>query len=293
MTRSGSGDAPGPGPVQQECGFSVIVPVFNEASVLRAFVDRLRSGLPATGIEVIFACNGCTDSSADLLRAVDDPRFHVLVLGQACKSAAIRAAESIASLLPRFYVDADVLVEGRTLAALAGLLRDERFELVSPRVVYDETGMSSAAARIHRVWHSLPHVVEEGHHYVLGVSKIGRSRWGEFPDLLGDDSFIQSCVPRERCMIVQDMVVTTRPARTFWSFVRVRERWLRGADEMRRSGIEPTRTRGQRRDLLRRSLNGEALDVMAYLAARITASALAVVRSRSAKRWYHDRTTRG
>ncbi len=279
--------------VQDDAGFSVIVPVFNEATSLPRFLEHACDGLPSEHVELIFACNGCTDGSEQILRSVDDPRVRVLVLERPCKAEAIRAAETVAQRFPRFYVDADVLIDGASLVALARPLREEQFELVSPRMAYEESGMSFAARCIHRVWHDLPHVVAEGYHGVLGVSRNGRDRWDEFPILLADDAFIQSQIPASRRRIVPEITVTTRPARTFWSFVCVRERWLRGSIELRRAEVDLPRARGQVGSLAKMALSRQALGVAVYLAARVLAFAKSRVPRRSAGKWYQDKTSRG
>ena len=273
-------------------GFSVIVPVFNEAASLPSFLEHVRDGLPSTNVELIFVCNGCTDGSEQILRSIDDPRVRVLALERPGKAAAIRAAEAFAQRIPRFYVDADVLISGASLAALAEPLRHERFELVSPKMLYDESGMSFAARGIHRVWHALPHVLLEGHHGVLGVSRRGRERWGDFPDLLADDAFIQSRIPTSRRKIVPEITLSTRPARTFWSFVCVRERWLRGNQQLRAKGISVPRTKGQARCLLKMAARGRVVPVTIYLAARAAATAKVRLTGNRAQPWFQDQTSR-
>ena len=60
---------------------TVIVPIHNEAAVLRRSLGGMIEGLPDT-IEILAVCNGCTDESADIARSFA-PRVEVIELDEA------------------------------------------------------------------------------------------------------------------------------------------------------------------------------------------------------------------
>ena len=140
--------------------FSVIVPVHNEAARLGQTVPRLLDELPP-GCEVVYVCNGCTDGSAALLSALVGKRARILEAPEQGKAAAIRCGEEETRLLPRFYVDADVVIGGADLSELARCLEGP-FELVSPRIVLDLRGVGPVMRRICRLSQSLPHARRGG-----------------------------------------------------------------------------------------------------------------------------------
>ena len=62
----------------------------------------------ARQLEIIVACNGCTDETARIARGFDG--VTVLELEQPSKAAALNAGDAAASHWPRLYVDADVQI---------------------------------------------------------------------------------------------------------------------------------------------------------------------------------------
>lgn len=267
--------------------FSVIVPVHNEAGRLRQTVPCLLDGLPP-GCEVIYVCNGCTDGSEALLHALVGMKAWIIQAPQG-KAAAIRYGEGKACLLPRFYVDADVTIGGADLAELSRCLTGP-IELVSPRIVYDLHGVGPAMRRVCRLSQLLPHARYGAFHHVLGVSAAARARWGEFPDLLGDDAFIQSCISAQHKRVVAHVTVTVRPPRTLWSWIQVRSRWQAGHRQMRGLGHAPPHTPNQFRTLVRSLFRpGTRLDALLYVGSVLAARLLSALPQRG---WYSDRTSR-
>ncbi len=269
--------------------FSVIVPVFDEEPVIARTAARLLEGLPETGAEVVWVCNGCSDRSREILERVTGGRFPVLELAQRSKTAAIREGERRVTCFPRFYVDSDVEVTGAALVALARRLSQGSLELVAPRIVLDDTGASRAARAVSAVWSALPHREREGFHHVLGVSEAGRRRWDEMPELLADDAYIAARIPAARRAIVREAEVRVRPPRTLAAWIGVRARWARGHDELKRLGHPVPRTRSQRRALLRmlaspRWTASALVYVFTVLAARVAAGA--------SRGWFRDATSR-
>ncbi len=65
---------------------SVVVPAYNEAPVLGAFLQRTRAALEATGLawEIVFADDGSTDATPSLIAAMHDadPRIGVVTLSR-------------------------------------------------------------------------------------------------------------------------------------------------------------------------------------------------------------------
>ena len=65
---------------------SVVVPAFNEAEVLHSFLARTRAVLEATGLawEIVFADDGSTDPTAEIIRAMHDadPRVALVSLSR-------------------------------------------------------------------------------------------------------------------------------------------------------------------------------------------------------------------
>ena len=102
---------------------SVIVPAYNVAEFLRESVD---SALAQTfrDIEVIVVDDGSTDSSADTLRDLDDPRLRVIRQDHQGSAAARNSGLRLASGELMAFLDADDRWAPRNLERQAAFLRD-------------------------------------------------------------------------------------------------------------------------------------------------------------------------
>lgn len=270
--------------------FSVVVPVYNEETGLAERCAALLDGLPP-GAEVVFVCNGCTDRSEAILRETVGARALILLAPKG-KAAAIRTGERHVTAFPRFYVDADVEIGGADLCRLAQRL-SHGTRLVAPRLRLDLAGASRATRLLYRFAAQLPHWRQGAYHNVLGITEDVRARWGEFPEVIAEDTFIESqVVPGEKA-IVPEVEAVVRPPRRLWPFIMVRTRWLQGERELAARGFAIPRVAGQRAAILRLIMRpGYRVGGMLYLFANIAARLLAPWRPRRPDDWYHDASAR-
>jgi glycosyltransferase involved in cell wall biosynthesis len=171
---------------------SVVIPAHNEAAViqrvLRPLVESARSG----ALEVVVCANGCTDETASLARAFG-PEINVVETATASKVAALNLADEVASVFPRAYVDADVDVDLEVLLLLADTLQDPAGPLVAAPPMRVDASRSSWPVRAHyRIW-EMTDYRQHGHigSGIYALSATGRRRFGEFPDIIADDRFVQ------------------------------------------------------------------------------------------------------
>ena len=270
--------------------FSVVVPVFNELSVLQLSLPALLLELNSHNVELIYVCNGCVDGSATYLRETLGGRGSVIEIAEASKTEALNLGDEAATSFPRFYLDADVIVSVGVFEQLVSALESGRFNLVSPRVLFDKSLSSQIAAMIMGVWECLPHGQTDGFHHLLGLSQQGRQLWGRFPRITGDDAFITSHIPPDRRKVVSEAIVSTWAPRTYWSWIKIRARWARGHRELRELGILEPQTPSQGKALIR--LLGRVSSwpgVLLYLSARSFGSIYNFATFRSRVGWYRDR----
>jgi glycosyltransferase involved in cell wall biosynthesis len=82
-------------------GFSLIIPVHNEAPILEAnakALDRYLASVKGLDYEIILACNGCVDSSVDIAARLEseNPRIRLLVIEGRGLGTAIKEASKAA-----------------------------------------------------------------------------------------------------------------------------------------------------------------------------------------------------
>ena len=210
---------------------SVVIPAFNEEAVIGRCLRALLDGAEPGELEVIVACNGCHDRTAERARSFGPP-VHVIEVPTASKVVALNAADVIATAFPRFYVDADVILPISSVRAIVAEMENPEVLLASPVARTDLAASSLPVRMFYGVWLSLPYnrfMVGTG---VYAMSKIGRSRFLEFPDVIADDGYVRSQFrPRERVAVDTAPVFVTAPA-TLRTLLSVKERSRLGGYEL-------------------------------------------------------------
>jgi glycosyltransferase involved in cell wall biosynthesis len=219
---------------------SVIIPASNEERWIGPCLAALLAGDPVPGgAEVVVVANGCRDATVAVARrqaraaAAAGWGFTVIDLAQGSKPGALNAGDRAARGEMRAYLDADVTVERGVMAALAGALAGPgaRYAGATPRIPPPASRVSRAYARF---WQGLPFARSTAPGYGLfAVNAAGRARWGEFPAIISDDTFVRlQFAPEERVQV---------PDRYDWpmiegfaALVRVRRRQDAGVAELAR-----------------------------------------------------------
>jgi hypothetical protein len=277
---------------------SVVIPAHDEARLIGRGLDGLFGSLCAP-VEVVVACNGCTDDTAGVARGTGHP-LTVIELPVASKAAALRAADAVATTFPRVYLDADVLVGGRAIDALIRHLDRPGALAARPPVVFDTSASSRVVQRYYRARARLPAVM--GSLWGAGIyalSAEGRRRFEEFPPLVADDLYVDGLFRVDEIEVVAtDPVVVIAPRTTSGLLASLR-RVYRGnravAGEVARDGArDRPGTRDTVRDLVRVARRGrrDLVDALVYAALVVVARGVAWRHTRSPDHWERDHTTR-
>ncbi|MDD7971573.1 glycosyltransferase [Roseinatronobacter alkalisoli] len=218
---------------------SVIIPASNEGQYIGTCLKAVLASrpLPQHGLEVVVVANGCRDDTATIAQgftAMAQSRgwsLHVLDLPEGGKIRALNAGEQRASGHIRVYLDADVVVSPDLLAELASALSVDQ-----PRYAAGTAQIPAPAswvtARYARFWQRLPFARMQAAGFGLfAVNAAGRQRWGQFPDIISDDTFVRlQFTPQERMQVNAryDWPMTEGLAR----LVRVRRRQDQGTAQL-------------------------------------------------------------
>jgi len=217
---------------------SVIIPACNEAGYIDACLRALLASEDVP-LQVVVAANGCTDDTAARARAHASDfaarswPFDVLELPAVGKPGALDGADRAAHHPARAYLDADVIVSPPLLAQIARALDGPEARYASGRPVM-APAQSPVTRAYARFWCKLPFVASGVPGFGLyAVNAAGRARWGTFPKVISDDSFVRlSFAPSERILV---------PASYEWpmvegfaKLVKVRRRQDQGVAEIAR-----------------------------------------------------------
>ena len=275
-------------------GASVLIPAHNEADWLPACLDALCAADPVAGpVEVIVVANCCTDDTAELARK-KAPAFEargwalrVLELAQGSKLGALNAGEAAARGAVLVYLDADVLISPPLLAQLAEALVEDapRYASGMPQVTTSGDWVTRHYTRFWQTTGFMTHGVPG--FGVFAMNRTGRGRWGDWPDIISDDTFARlNFRPEERIAV---------PAPYAWPMiegfaplVRVRRRQDIGVAEVEQLFPDLMRNddaHDQMRPFWRRAL-ADPLGALVFVAVRLTIHAPVL---RSANRWVRGR----
>ncbi|MBW3562899.1 MAG: glycosyltransferase [Actinobacteria bacterium] len=226
---------------------SVIVPAHDEERRIGACLSALLDDARAGELEVVVVCNGCTDRTAEIARSFGQA-VTVVETPIASKAHALVQGDRTATRYPRVYVDGDVVLDTAAVRALVGALGEPGILAVSPRPSYELDDVGWLVRSYHRIWQRLPGVrpglVGSG---VYGLSEEGRGRFGRFPDVLGDDLFVQELFEPAERIVVDGAVSKIDSARSVRELIRRKIRVFAGNREHAeryRSGQSVTRWTG-------------------------------------------------
>lgn len=279
--------------VQSSLRGSIVIPAHNEEASIGRNLRLLLDGIDPDEVGIVVACNGCSDSTVAIARAIH-PALKVLDLPTPGKIGALRAAEREVSALPRIYLDADVAMPGRAALAVLAALRGGAIA-ARPPIRFDLTGCSWIVRRFWAARSRLPGIMGDlcgGGAY--GFSAAARSRFEEFPDVIADDLFASRIVsPGEIVIVPTDPLVVSQP-RNLRSLLKVLRRSKRGNREFARlfPQLERNTALDSAGDLLRsHAAPGRWLDAAIYAAVMSAARAWALFGGRESH-WERDESSR-
>jgi glycosyltransferase involved in cell wall biosynthesis len=209
---------------------SVVIPAHNEASVIGRLLGSLPSQTGRGRVQVVVACNGCTDNTADVARSFGAT---VVEVKTSSKIAALNAADDVAVAYPRLYIDADIIVTARTIIDLIEALSVGDILCAAPPSRMELAGRPWTVRAYFRVWKSVM-VARDGYvgSGVYAVSMKGRERFGRFPNIIADDLFVRNVFARaERRVISTEPTVVEAP-RTLRALLRRRIRVCLGNSQL-------------------------------------------------------------
>ncbi len=277
--------------------FSVVIPAHNEERTLARCLETLLSDAQPGELEVIVACNGCADRTAEVAGRFS-PQVKVMETPTASKIVALNLGDSAANAFPRFYVDADIDVPASALRRCAEVLEAGPCLAAAPRLALDLSDCPWTVRAYYAIWMQLGYVrrglIGSG---VYGLSAAGRARFGAFPDVIADDLYVRNLFSDDERCSVEDVEFRMRPARSLADLVKRKTRVFVGNAQLAgQKRAEMLAEAPGRVDTLRRMLLQPGLllgaPVYAYVSAMSHWKARARVRSGDFITWDRDESTR-
>lgn len=186
---------------------SVIIPASNEAGYIGACLTALfASG--ALDAECIVVANGCRDETAAVAQGFAAQAtaagwaLTVIDVPEGGKPNALNIGDHAARGTLRAYLDADVVVTRPLMVQLIAALTADapRYATGTAQIPRAQSWVTRAYARF---WQRLPFAQSNAPGYGLfAVNAAGRARWGDFPSIISDDTFVRlQFEPHERVQV--------------------------------------------------------------------------------------------
>ncbi|MCP1414119.1 WecB/TagA/CpsF family glycosyltransferase [Paenarthrobacter sp. A20] len=269
---------------------AVIIPAHNEAAVIARTLESLKGVMAWGSVEVIVACNGCTDGTEAI--ASTFPGVRVLSLDAASKTEALNAADQATNRWPRLYLDADIEVSTGALESVLKALDGGPLLAARPAFRYDTRGASALVRSYYRARSRVPGNAQglwgAG---AYALSRDGHDRLGAFPALTGDDYYVDRLFAAEEKAVLPTEPVVVRTPRTRVSLLAVLRRSYRG--NAQQDGQDSATTSRTVRELLS-SVRGpfSAVDAAVYAVFAAAGRRRPLLVRKPAAAWERDDSSR-
>lgn len=202
---------------------SIVIAARNEESVIHRCLSSVLSDATPNEFEIVVAVNGSSDRTLEIAQSFDG--VISVEVEQASKSDALNAADAIASVWPRVYLDADVIVSTDAIRATCALLDVEGVRCAAPSLHVDTTGCGPFVRAWVRAYMQTPWVADD----LVGsglyaLDEAAHQSIGRFPDLIADDLFVARSFDRSQRVSVEGAEFTVPAPRTLRDLVRTKAR---------------------------------------------------------------------
>jgi len=213
---------------------SIIIPAHDEEAVIGRCLAPLLKGLDDGDLEIVVACNGCSDATADIARKAHGA-VKVLELAVPSKIAALNAGDREASGSVRVFLDADIVTDLASVRAVAREIEEGRALAAAPRMRVNVKDRGFLVRSYYRLWLEVPYF-REGMigcgFYAIGDE--GRRSFESFPEIIADDEFIRRLFAKEERKTVEGAFFLMTPPKTLAGIVKINTRALYGNMELER-----------------------------------------------------------
>jgi glycosyltransferase involved in cell wall biosynthesis len=209
---------------------AVIIPAHDEASVIARTLRSLAPLGRMPGVEVVVACNGCSDDTAEIARGF--PWTRVVETDRPSKTGAMNLGDAVAREWPRLYLDADIEIAPDAVLAVLAALREPGVLAARAPYEYDTSGATPPVRAYYRARSRIPDPVRMWGAGGYATGEAGHRRFGEFADVTADDSWFDGQFSAAEKRIVPTLPARVRTPRDTGALLAVLTRQRRGVAEI-------------------------------------------------------------
>lgn len=219
---------------------SVVIPAFNEENVIERCLTALLHDAGPGELDVVVACNGCVDRTAEIASAFGAD-VRVVTVERASKTDALNLGDRTARWFPRVYLDADLVVSTDAVRRLVEPLVHGQALAAVGFMSVDLRGCSWPVRAFYGAWALHPYLSSGKFGGVYALSRGGAARRGPYPAVIADDAFVRERFAPAQYVAVETCRFRVSPPRTLRGLVRIRTRVYLGNLELTRRAHESRR----------------------------------------------------
>ena len=160
--------------------------------MLRRTLNSILANKLDRPLQIIVIANGCTDSTAEVVRRVQGS-VELVETPVGSKTHALNLGDRVAKYDLRAYLDADIELSDNVLQSVVDAFNDPNVRLCMPRAKHIYRGANPFLAGYYHLWRSMPYVRKGAMGAgFYAIDKQLRSRFREFPSLTADDKFMRT-----------------------------------------------------------------------------------------------------
>lgn len=198
---------------------SVVIPAHNEQGPIGRTLQALTMDAEQGEFDIVVVCNDCTDVTAEEARRFAGVR--VIALEEPSQVAALREGDRQADVFSRIYLDGDVELSTQAARDLTAPLRTGVALAAGVPGRYALDGAPLSVQLFYEFRQRLPvfadGIIGAG---VYAMSSEGRERFGEWPDVWGDDQYVYRLFGDEERIAVRSHRTLVEPAPSLSTVVR-------------------------------------------------------------------------
>jgi len=253
---------------------SVIIPSHNEESVIRNCLNSLMQQKNVS-LEIHVISNGSTDNTVEIVKN-EFPNVNIHNLKEASKIVALNYSDSVTTIFPRIYLDADITFN-EDFALEQCLLTIKNGALATmPQINLCTKGSDFWVKSYTNIWKNTSYF----NNYTLGLgvyilSEAARERFKNFPDTMAEDSWIAMQLKNDEKPITQTVSFNSIMPSNFKDHLKRITRFKIGNHQLNQLGPTPNLLYIHKKRTLRKFFFKQPLNTIIWSIFEISSKILA------------------
>ncbi|CAM4243763.1 glycosyltransferase family 2 protein [Pseudoalteromonas ostreae] len=272
---------------------TVIIPAYNEEKCIEKTLSEL-TNFSSLEVEVIVLPNGCTDNTAEFVRA-KYPSFKVVELETGSKVLAINKGLEIAKFGHVLVQDADVIINAESVRNILKFIESEDYLFASPntRIIQDGSFLTNKYYSFLKLTPAYRIGMVNSGAYL--ISPNARDILGEFPQVIADDGYVKGTLGTANLTTIPSCYSVVMSPRTIWSLIKIKTRSKLGNMELKKKFTSPTTGGNSFASLFKIAIKEQALFqflIYAMVISIATLRAKLQIKKLKTIKWERDESTR-